>query len=71
MRILKQTDPLALLHKQESPVKPKQPAHQNSMQMYFDETESQKSTVKIIIITLLLIVIIIGFCLIFGGLVTT
>ncbi len=70
-RILKQTDPLALLHKKETSSKVTQPVQKNNMQMYFDETESQKSTVKIVIITLLLIVITIGFCLIFGRIIAT
>lgn len=65
-RILKQTDPLALLHQKETSSKTKQPVQQNNMQMDFYETESQKSIIKIVLITLLLTTIIIGFCLTIG-----
>lgn len=65
-RILKQTDPLALLHQKETSSKTKQPVQQNNMQMDFYETESQKSIIKIVLITLLLTTIIIGFCLTLG-----
>lgn len=65
-RILKQTDPLALLHQKETSSKTKQPVQQNNMQIDFYETESQKSIIKIVLITLLLTTIIIGFCLTLG-----
>ena len=65
-RILKQTDPLALLHQKETSSKTKQPVQQNNMQIDFYETESQKSIIKIVLITLLLTTIIIGFCLTIG-----
>lgn len=68
MRILKQTDPLALLHKQESPIKPKQPVHKNNSQTDFTENAPQKSTIKIIFIILSLIAITTTLCLIFGWL---
>ena len=65
-RILKQTDPLALLHQKETSSKTKQPVQQNNMQIDFYETESQKSIIKIVLITILLTTIIIGFCLTLG-----
>lgn len=70
-RILKQTDPLALLNQKETSSNARPPVQRNTMQIDFDDTKSQKFTNKIIFITLSLIIMIIGFCLILGLLIAT